>query len=198
MKKALHVGCGALTLRHAPPYFHGPQWREIRYDIDPAVKPDVVGSILDISAVGSASVDAVYSSHNLEHVFPHEVDIVLKEFRRVLRPDGICVITVPDLQAVSALIAQDKLEDVAYISGGGPITPLDIVFGHGPELVSGRHYMAHKTGFTGKTLANALIRNGFAVAVYTAVPSYFALWAFAYPLPVSEIRMEQDKSMIFG
>lgn len=196
MKSALHVGCGSLTLRQAPSYFHGPEWREIRYDIDPAVKPDVVGSMLDMSAIGSASVDAVYSSHNLEHVFPHEVDTVLREFRRVLRPEGICVVTVPDLQAVSALIAQDKLEDIAYISGGGPITPLDIVYGHGPELVAGRHYMAHKTGFTGKTLGNALIRNGFAVASYWTAPSYFALWAFAYPLPVSEARMEQDKSLL--
>ena len=88
--------------------------------------------MLDMSAIGSASVDAVYSSHNLEHVFPHEVDTVLREFRRVLRPEGICVVTVPDLQAVRALIAQDKLEDVAYISGGGSITPLDIVYEHGP------------------------------------------------------------------
>ncbi|MEO6291488.1 MAG: methyltransferase domain-containing protein [Burkholderiaceae bacterium] len=196
MKSALHVGCGSLTLQQAPSYFHGPDWHEIRYDIDPAVKPDVVGSMLDMSAIDSASVDAVYSSHNLEHVFPHEVDAVLGEFRRVLRPNGICVVTVPDLQAVSALIAQDQLEDIAYISGGGPITPLDIVYGHGPELTSGRHYMAHKTGFTGKTLASALLRNGFAVVSYWTAPAYFALWAFAYPQPVSQERMAQDKAML--
>ena len=97
---------------------------------------------------------------------------------------------------VSALIAQDKLEDVAYIFGGGPITPLDIVYGHGPELVAGRHYMAHKTGFTEKTLGNALFRNGFVVASYWTTPGYFLLWAFACPQPVSETRTKQGKSML--
>lgn len=196
MKTALHVGCGQLTLHQAPRFFHDPEWREIRYDIDPAVKPDLVGSMLDMSSIGTASVDAVYSSHNLEHVFPHEVDTVLREFRRVLRPEGICVITVPDLQAVSALIAQGKLEDVAYISGGGPITPLDIVYGHGPELVSGRHYMAHKTGFTVKTMADAMLKSGFSVISYWTDPTCFALWALAYPAPVSEERMSQDKALL--
>ena len=32
-----------------------------------------------MSAVETNSVDAIYSSHNIEHVFPHEVPIVLKD-----------------------------------------------------------------------------------------------------------------------
>lgn len=86
------------------------------------------------------------------------------------------MITAPALQAVSVLIAQDKLEDVAYISDRRPMTPLDIVYGgHSPELMSGRHYMAHKTSFTGKPLSKALILIKFAVASYWTAPSYFAL-----------------------
>jgi predicted SAM-dependent methyltransferase len=38
-------------------------------------------------------MDALYSSHNIEHVFAHEVVPTLKEFRRVLKPDGFVVIT---------------------------------------------------------------------------------------------------------
>jgi len=38
----------------------------------------------------------------------------LKEFQRVLAPDGLAFVTLPDLQSVAELIAQDKLEDTAY------------------------------------------------------------------------------------
>ena len=62
------------------------------------VNPDIVGTLLDMSQVQTASVDAVYSSHNIEHVYPHEVPIVLKEFYRVLKDDGIVVLECPDLQ----------------------------------------------------------------------------------------------------
>ena len=36
-----------------------------------------------MSQVKSESVDAIYSSHNIEHIFPHEVPIAFREFHRV-------------------------------------------------------------------------------------------------------------------
>jgi predicted SAM-dependent methyltransferase len=36
----------------------------------------------------------------IEHVFPHEVQAVLLEFHRVLKKDGIVVLTCPDLRSV--------------------------------------------------------------------------------------------------
>src|SRR5665213_540831 len=35
-----------------------------------------------------------------------------------------------------------------YTSPAGPITPLDMLFGHSDSIASGHLYMAHKTGFT--------------------------------------------------
>tara|TARA_B110000008_G_C16612067_1_gene420898 strand:+ start:309 stop:419 length:111 start_codon:yes stop_codon:yes gene_type:complete len=35
-----------------------------------------------MSLVETGSVDAIYSAHNIEHVYPHEVPIVLNEFYR--------------------------------------------------------------------------------------------------------------------
>jgi len=102
----------------------------VRLDIDPANEPDIVGSMLDMAAVESESVDAIYSAHNLEHVFAHEVPLVLKEFFRVLKPEGFLLVTCPDLQTVCTLVAEDKLNDMAYNSQAGPITPLDIIYGH--------------------------------------------------------------------
>lgn len=179
MKQLLHVGCSTLTLQHTPKYFQDGNWKEIRYDIDPNVKPDMIGSITDMHPVMSNSIDAIYSSHNLEHVFPHEVSAVLKEFFRVLKPDGLCVIGVPDLLQVASLIAQDKLEDTAYLSPAGPITPLDMLYGLRTALRRGQHYMAHKTGFTPKTLGQALMQAGFKWVEYTQ--QNFALNVIAYP-----------------
>jgi ubiquinone/menaquinone biosynthesis C-methylase UbiE len=57
----------------------------------------------DMSAVETSSMDALYSSHNIEHVYAHEVPKALAEFKRVLRPDGFVIITCPDIQAICAL-----------------------------------------------------------------------------------------------
>ena len=87
MKTFLHVGCGPQdkTNIHG---FNNDNWKEIRFDIDKNVNPDIVGTLTDMKLVKTNSVDAIYSSHNIEHVFPHEVPIVLKEFHRVLKDDG--------------------------------------------------------------------------------------------------------------
>src|ERR1700675_4069636 len=91
MKKFLHVGCGPQNQASIQKGFNTPDWEEVRLDIDPDVNPDVVGTITDMEKVASSSMDAVFSSHNLEHIFPHEVPMALAEFKRVLKPDGFVV-----------------------------------------------------------------------------------------------------------
>jgi predicted SAM-dependent methyltransferase len=44
-----------------------------------------------------ASVAVAYTSHTLEHLFPDDALKLLREIRRVLRPDGIARIAVPDV-----------------------------------------------------------------------------------------------------
>ncbi len=147
-RTVLNVGCGYPLRRRLHPSFHGPEWREVRLDINPAVQPDVLCSITDMSPVENESVDAIWSSHNLEHLHRHEVPIALGEFVRVLRPGGRLLLTLPDLQSVAELVVKDQLEAEAYTSPSGPITPLDMIFGHGASLARGIVIMAHKCGFT--------------------------------------------------
>lgn len=171
----LHVGCGPKTKQNTP--FADKGWKEIRLDIDSAVKPDLVGSMIDLSGVQNQSVDAVFSSHNIEHLYPHEVPIALAEFRRVLKPDGFVLITCPDLQSVCALVSEDKLAEPAYQSGVGPISPIDILYGHRASMQNGNLYMAHRCGFTRKVLAHSLSQSGFSSLVKVR-PQHFDLWAF--------------------
>jgi predicted SAM-dependent methyltransferase len=108
-KTVLNVGCGYPLRQKLHRHFHGPEWREIRLDLDPAVQPDIVCSITDISPVAADWVDAVWSSHNLEHLQRHEVPLALAEFLRVLKPHGLLLVTLPDLQQVARLVVEDRL-----------------------------------------------------------------------------------------
>jgi SAM-dependent methyltransferase len=175
-RSVLHVGCGMAPRERLPAVFQRPEWREIRLDIDPAVKPDIVGSITDMSAVEAGTMDALWSSHNLEHVNAFEVPVALAEFRRVLKPTGFALISLPDLRAVARHIAQDMLNEPLYESASGPISPLDIVFGHQASIERGQVYMAHRTGFTARTLGEALIDAGF-TEVRVHEGSRWDLWA---------------------
>jgi SAM-dependent methyltransferase len=157
----LHVGCGNVGEGGLHPSYTGPEWVELRLDIDPDVEPDIVASITDMSPVPDASVDAVCSRHNIEHVSAHEVTQAIAEFFRVLRPGGEVMLATPDLQGVAKTIASGRLEDPLYESAAGPITPLDVVYGHTPQIAEGRDYMAHRTGFTRGTLTRRLGKAGF-------------------------------------
>jgi SAM-dependent methyltransferase len=172
----LHVGCGPRDHYALHECFRTPGWHEVRLDIDPGVKPDIVASVSDMSPVPSASFDAVYSHHNIEHVFAHEVPHVMSEFLRVLRPGGEALIATPDLQGVAAVIATGRLHERLYRSEAGDISALDIVYGLQSDIAGGREYMAHRTGFTVRTLGRALVQAGFVKVQASRVDDY-ALWA---------------------
>lgn len=180
MTTFLHVGCGQKRKHQTTRGFNTPAWNELRFDIDPAVQPDLQGTMTNMASVTANSVQAVYSSHNIEHLYPHEVPVALREFVRVLSDDGFLVLTCPDLQSVCALVANDKLTEAAYTSPSGPIAPIDIIYGHRPAMAQGNLYMAHRCGFTEKVLISTLQSVGFTAVVSRRRPApYFDLWAIA-------------------
>ncbi|XGV96994.1 MAG: tetratricopeptide repeat protein [Leptolyngbya sp. BL-A-14] len=160
-KLILHVGCGPYDPGALPEPLRTPEWQEIRLDINPDIEPDIIGSITDMSAVPDESVDAVFSSHNLEHLYAHEVPLALAEFYRVLKPGGFVLITLPDIQAVAEYVAQGKLEEVLYVSPAGPIAAIDILYGLRTAIADGNHFMAHRTAFTAESLQEKLQQAGF-------------------------------------
>ena len=160
----LHVGCGRAMLSSLPAVFQNGHWGEIRLDIDPDVKPDIIASVSEMSPVQSESAQAIYSCHNIEHLFHHEVPVALKEFHRVLTPGGALIIRTPDLQMACEMVAQDRLYDTAYISPAGPIAPIDMIYSYRNFLLDNNVFMLHKTGFTATTLRAKLLTAGFSFA----------------------------------
>jgi len=144
----LHVGCGGEPI---PDWAQG-KYVEVRLDIDERHAPDIVASMTDMGDIGP--FNAIYSSHSLEHLYPHDVDTALREFHRVLDDGGFAVILVPDLEDVR------PTEDVILDAPCGPVTGLDMIYGLRSALANQPH-MAHRTGFTSDTLRAVLERAGF-------------------------------------
>lgn len=157
--RVLHVGCGSSPLPNLWPHAE-----EIRLDLDPESKPDILGG-MDNIPLPDNSVDAIYTSHTLEHVFQHEAVIALGEFLRVLKPDGYAMVIVPDIQAVAQRIIDDEVYAPVYMAGDIPVSAMDMFYGHQALAEAGErgkeYKFAHKFGYTPKTLGYALQIAGF-------------------------------------
>jgi SAM-dependent methyltransferase len=195
MKTVLHVGCGGNDIRSLPILFQDGEWEEIRYDIDPAALPDVVGRLQDMSLLEDGTIDAIFSSHNIEHVWAFEVPGVLSEFRRILKSEGFALILCPDVVSVAQAIIHGYLEETVYESPAGPITAMDILYGYHASIKEGNYFMAHKTAFTADTLARHLDIAGFASSLI-ARDKLLGLHALAFPTVLSKDAAEAIASRL--
>lgn len=154
-------------------------WQEVRLDADPGVQPDIVAPANDLSTLADESFDAVFSSHCIEHLYLDQAVPALREWRRVLRPDGFLLLVCPDLQAAAQMVAQDRLFEVAYAG----IRPYDIIFSHQGLVAQGRAqghtFMEHKSGYTLSCLRQLVNEAGYAVHVGMRLRPRFELWLLA-------------------
>ncbi len=168
MKKVQNVGGNNKSIPLPPQYA---EFQHILLDIDPKGSPDIVCDARKLTTLGAGQFDAVYCAHNLEHYYRHDVKIVLAGFLHVLKDNGFAHIRVPDIhEAMRIAIERDiDIDDVLYHSQMGPIMVLDVLYGHSGQIErSGQDFYAHKTGFTQKSLLNALQKTGFA-KIYSSV-----------------------------
>jgi hypothetical protein len=161
MKRLLNVGGNNKAIALPPQYA---AFEQLLLDIDPKGSPDIVCDARELAGLSGGQFEAVYCAHNLEHYYRHDVPRVLAGFLHVLKDGGFAHIRVPDIAEVMRASVERGLdiEDVLYESEAGPITVLDVVYGHAAQIErSGQDFYAHKTGFTKKTLLAALYAAGF-------------------------------------
>ena len=134
----LHLGCGN---RHIPGFYH------VDYMDYPHV--DRRGPVEDLSFLADDSAELIYASHILEHFGRYEVEHVLKEWHRVLKPRGVLRLAVPDFRAVVELFEKEGLQNgfsgLVGLICGGQRHPLDfhkLIFDR-PFLT----YLLHRVGF---------------------------------------------------
>lgn len=191
----LHIGCGSPNPEKLHPTFRGPEWHEVRLDIDVNAKPDIIADMIDMRMVPDASVDAVWSSHNMEHLYPHQVPIALKEIFRIIKPEGFFLVTMPDIQTVASYVAHGMLADPLYDSPAGPITPIDIMYGLRSAIARGNTFMAHRTAFTAKTLGEEMRDAGFTNILVRR--EWVDLWAVGHKYPLGHPK-RVERTVIEG
>lgn len=177
MKRVLHVGCGQEILGSKKEFNHE-EYIEVRLDIDPTCNPDICCSVTDIAMHCEAdSFDIVYSSHNIEHLFPHEVTVALRMFLHVLKPGGKLILHCPDILQVAEDIVNGKLLTTVYVAPSGPVAPIDMLYGY-TDWLTAKPYMAHRTGFTADSMLGYLEFTGYKNIICEADGKY-SLWATA-------------------
>jgi SAM-dependent methyltransferase len=103
------------------------------------------------------SVRYIYSSHTFEHFTPAESLAVAKECFRVLEPQGILRIVVPDLE----LIAREYLADPSPLAAQNFLSRLSLHHSVHDVVHPGSN---HSQMFDGKALVHLLREAGFAQA----------------------------------
>jgi SAM-dependent methyltransferase len=95
------------------------EWTNIKFALipTPPSKDIYIRDIRRPLSLPTMSFDAVYANHVLEHLTPNEAKTFVAEVYRVLKPNGVCRVVVPDLEA--ACIEYLKSLDEAWASPSG-------------------------------------------------------------------------------
>lgn len=86
-------------------------WEGVRDAADPGVQTQV-GPAQDLSFLADGSVDAVFASNLLEHLERADVETLVRETMRVLRPGGRLIIVQPNYR----LCAKRYFDDYTHVS----------------------------------------------------------------------------------
>ena len=79
-------------------------------------KPDVLCDLRRLSTFETDSADEILSVHVVEHFWRWEIDAILKEWCRVLKPGGTMILECPNLTTA----CEELLKDPARHAGSGP------------------------------------------------------------------------------
>jgi len=141
----LNLGCGDKIL---PGY--------VNVDVAPSrngAHPDVLCDLRKLSAFASGVADEILSVHVVEHFWRWEVEAILTEWVRVLKPGGRMVIECPNLAAACEALLADP--DV----GPGPEGNRSMWVLYGDPAWRDP-LMCHRWGYTPQTLAKLLRGTG--------------------------------------
>tara|TARA_B110000027_G_C16070107_1_gene278618 strand:- start:678 stop:1220 length:543 start_codon:yes stop_codon:yes gene_type:complete len=134
----LHLGCWH---RYIPGYIH--------VDLCEMNHIDFISDIGDLKFINDNTVDYIYCSHALEYKDYDDVENVLKEWKRVLKKNGLVRIAVPDFDELIKLYY--KLGDIDQIIG-----PL-----FGKMTINGETKIHHKSTFNFLKIKYLAEKSGF-------------------------------------
>jgi len=108
------------------------------------------------------SVDYILANDFIEHFYHWEAVQILKDFYKVLKPEGEIEIRVPDIKFICSTWRMNIQEKITYLYGGQDID-------QGEKKDSYRekypHFFCHKYGYTQKSMKIELLNIGFSKIV---------------------------------
>ncbi len=141
----LHLGCGWRDF--------GEDWIHIEGGDYPHVKHHDITKL----PFEDNSVDLIYNSHVFEYFDREQGAKVLKEWARVLKPDGILRIAVPDFGMMAKLYVEGKFPLHAFV---GPLYG-KMIMGKGGTDEDIENTIYHKTTYDFDSLKQMLECSGF-------------------------------------
>lgn len=140
----LHVGCGKINLRG---------YESLDVISYPHITYNCSASVIPCE---DKRFSEVYSRHFLEHLDWWDAIVVVKEWRRVLSDDGVVICIVPNLEFHAKQLFMEG--NSAYVKKTNLEHAIASFYGWSDR----KHpYMAHRFGYTPKTLAKLFDSNGF-------------------------------------
>lgn len=123
--KLLNVGCGGN--RPGEPWTNLDCLREIlkpgtpeRINLDKEanyVEARIPNDFIHYTAANLEAFDGVLCSHVVEHLTCHEAVALLYDCRRILKPGGLLVVSVPDAEYFLGVYHEDKPENAELLFG---------------------------------------------------------------------------------
>jgi len=158
----INFGCGKKVLDgffnidavHNPA---APRAPELLY----AAEFDRMGALKSQAAVADGAADLLQALHVIEHVYLWEVDALLAEWKRMLKPGGALVLELPNIEAAARnLLAGMNDQMCMWPLFGDP--------GHKDP------FMCHRWGYTPNTIVALLEKAGFERIVVLAPKTHGA------------------------
>lgn len=136
-KIKIHLGCGKRDW---------PGW----YNVDIVNYPHVHHKDITKLPFPNDSCDLLYASHLICYFDRDEIIPILKEWRRVLKPNGYLRLAVPDMRIMAMLYFYKKFDLESFL---GPI--------FGKISDGNNNFFYHKTGYDFHSLKEILVKSGF-------------------------------------
>lgn len=104
--KKINLGCGG---RKHPGYVH--------VDIDANQNPDILADASDLWMIDDEEHEGVLASHIIEHFLPEDIPGVLKEWKRIMRPNATIQIRVPNLPVICEFYLSGRITVDGFYRG---------------------------------------------------------------------------------
>lgn len=148
-------------------------------------QPDVICDVRALAVFPDNHCDEILAVHVVEHFWRWEVELILKEWLRVLRPGGKMILECPNLQ--SACEEFLKNPDLAALPGPEGQRTMWVFYGD-PRWTD--PLMVHRWGYTPKSLGQVMAGSG--LIEIRQEPAQFKL------REPRDMRMTGIKPMQFG